>query len=169
MIEQPLRAWSYSRLDGYETCPRKYWHQSVAKDVVDEQGEQQIFGTEAHKAFKMYFKLGQALPLHLRQYEQYLKPIAAAPGDKICEQQIALNADFQQVEWYAKDVYLRVISDLTQHNKKSAVIWDWKFGKPKEGFDQLKLTAAVTFLIGPEIERITMAYFWAKTKTVSPN
>jgi hypothetical protein len=167
MSEQPLVAWSFSRLDAFETCPRKYWHQSVEKDIKEEKNEQQIHGEEAHLAFKMYFKIGQALPLHLRQYEQYLKPIAAAPGDKICEQQIALNSSFQQVEWFAKDAYLRVISDLTQHNGKQAVIWDWKFGRPHEKFDQLKLTAAVTFLLGPEIERITMAYFWAKTKTVS--
>lgn len=166
MADKPLVAFSYSRLDAFETCPRKYWHLSVAKDIKEEPNDTTIFGEEAHKAFKMYFKAGQQLPLHLRQYEQYLKPIAMAPGDKICEQQIALDKNFRQVEWYSRDTYLRVISDLTQHNGTSAVVWDWKFGKPHKKFDQLKLTSAVMFLLGPEIERVTMAYFWAKNKSV---
>ena len=166
MADNKLVAYSFSRLDAYETCPRKYWHQSVEKDIKELPNDAQVFGDAAHKAFKLYFQAGQSLPLHLRQYEQYLKPISMAPGDKICEQEIALNTSYRQVEWYAKDAYIRVKSDLTIHNGVNAICFDWKFGKPHKKFDQLKLTAAVTFLLGPEIERITMAYFWAKTKEV---
>lgn len=162
-----LVAWSYSRLSNYETCPKKYWHQSVARDVTEEKGEAATYGDEVHKSFAKFFKTGIELPLHLRQYSTQLKQIAAAPGDKIVEQQIALDANFNQVEWFSKDAYIRVISDLTQHNGKHAVTWDWKTGKPSDDFTQLKLNAAVTFHLGQEIENITMAYFWLKTKKVS--
>jgi len=164
-----LVAWSYSRLNGYETCPRKYWHQTVNKtpEFQEAPSDAQSYGEDVHKAFKLYFKAGAPLPLHLRQYEKQLAAIAAAPGYKIVEQQIALDKNFKQVEWYAKDTYLRVISDLTQHNGKAAIIWDHKTGKPHSDFSQLELTAAVTFLLGPEIDRITMAYLWLKTKAAT--
>ena len=168
-MDNKLVAYSFSRLDSFETCPRKYYHTSVAKDVKDEPNDAQIFGDQAHKAFKLYFQIGQELPLHLSQYEQYLKPIANSPGHTIVEQEIALDQNYKQVEWFSKDAYIRVKSDLTQQHGTQAVVWDWKFGKPHNKFDQLKLTAAVTFLLAPKIERITMAYFWAKTKEVSPD
>lgn len=163
-----LIAWSYSRLSNYEQCPRKYWHLSVAKDIVEEKGEAASYGDEVHKSFAKFFRYGIELPLHLRQYESQLKQIAAAPGDKIIEQQIALDANFQQVEWFSKKAYLRVISDLTQHHGAHAITWDWKTGRPSDDFTQLKLNAAVTFHLGQEIQTITMAYFWLKTKKVAP-
>ena len=163
-----LIAWSYSRLEGYETCPRKYYHLQVAKDVTDTKGDAAIYGDETHKAFKMYVKTGQELPLHLLQYKQYLDQFIAAPGHKIAEQQVAINADFKQVEWFDKTTYLRVINDLLVHQGSNAVIVDYKTGKPKDDFTQLELAAAVVFLLGPDINSITMAYFWLKTKTIVP-
>lgn len=168
MSEPNLVAWSYSRLNAYETCPRKFWNESVAKVYPFVPTDASSYGDDVHKAFKLYFRNGEALPLHLRQYDAQLKIIKAAPGQRIVEQQIALNAKWQQVEWYAKDAWLRVISDLTQHNGKRAVTWDWKTGRPSEDFTQLRINAAVTFLLAPEIETITMAYFWLKTKEVAP-
>lgn len=163
-----LIAWSYSRLSNFEQCPRKYWHLNIQKDITEEKGEAATYGDEVHKSFAKFFKHGVELPLHLRQYQPMLAQIAKAPGDKIVEQQIALNANFEQVEWFSKDAYLRVISDLTQHNGTHAVTWDWKTGKPSDDFTQLKLNAAVTFHLGQEIQHITMAYFWLKTKKVAP-
>lgn len=163
-----LVAWSYSRLTNYEQCPKKYWHANIQRDFIEEKGEAASYGDEVHQSFKGFFKTGIELPLHLKQYEPFLKQIAAAPGQKVVEQQIALNANFEQVEWFSRDAYVRVISDLTQHNGAHAVTWDWKTGKPSDDFTQLKLNAAVTFHLGPQIERITMAYFWLKTKKVAP-
>lgn len=162
-----LVAWSYSRIDGFETCPRQYWHRNVAKDIVEEETEAMSYGTEVHKSFAKFMTKGTPLPLHLRQYSPMMTQIAAAPGVKVVEQQIALDKDFNQVDWFSKDAYLRVISDLTQMNGDHAITWDWKTGKPKDDFTQLELNAAVTFHLAPEIQKITMAYFWTKTKKVS--
>jgi CRISPR/Cas system-associated exonuclease Cas4 (RecB family) len=157
-------AWSYSRLSSFETCPRKFWHESVGKTIPFTKNAAATYGDEVHKAFANYFKQGQKLPLHLMHWTPVLSQIAAAPGEKVIEQQIALNASYEPVEWYAKDAWLRVISDLTQINGKQAVTWDWKTGKESQDFTQLKINAAVTFHLDPNIEEITMAYLWLKTK-----
>lgn len=161
-----LEAFSYSRLSSYESCPKKYHAISVAKSVKDEKNEAAQYGDFVHKSFAAYMN-GTKLPMTLRQYEKLLKPIRAAPGEKVIEQKIALNAKYEQVEWFAKDVFVRAISDLTQLNDTKGILWDWKTGKPVDDFTQLKLTGAITFLLVEELEELTLAYLWLKTKQVA--
>ena len=157
-------AWSYSRLSSFETCPRKYWAESVGKTVPFVKNDQALYGDEVHKAFANFFRTGQKLPLHLLHWTPVLQKISDAPGEKVIEQQIALDINYAPVEWFAKDAWLRVISDLTQINGTQAVTWDWKTGRESQDFTQLKLNAAVTFHLDQNIEEITMAYLWLKTK-----
>lgn len=163
-----LEAFSYSRLKAYEQCPKRFHAISVAKSVKDPPNEFSAYGDFVHKSFATFLRDGSRLPLTLRQYEKYLLPIRNAPGEKVIEQKIAINADYEQVEWFAKDVFCRVISDLTQLNGTKGVLWDWKTGKPEDDFTQLKLTGAVTFLLAEELEELTLAFFWLKTKKVAP-
>jgi CRISPR/Cas system-associated exonuclease Cas4 (RecB family) len=162
-----LVAWSYSRLSSFETCPRKFWNESVAKTVPFVKSEQALYGDLVHKCFELYFKDAKPLPLNLKHWTPTLQFIASAPGEKTIEARIALNKDYEFVEWRAKDAWLRVKSDLTQVHGPYAAVWDWKTGKPRDDDDQLKLNAAVTFLLDPDIQEISMAYLWLQTKTVT--
>ncbi len=162
-----LVAFSYSRLTSYETCPKKYHALSVAKSVKEEPNEHTEYGTEMHLAFANYFKKGTALPMQFSQYEKYLKPIKAAVGQFIVEQKLTINADYEGTGWFDKDAYCRVISDLTIVNGSHALTIDWKSGKPSDDFTQLRLVAAVIFLLAPQIQTITMAYFWTKNRTMT--
>lgn len=160
-------AYSYSRISSYEQCPRKFWEESVAKNYPFVKNEAAIYGEEVHKAFELFIKNGKKLPLHLSNWTDTLTKIASAPGEKIVEQQIALDAGYELVEWFAKDAYIRVKSDLTQLNGARAIIWDYKTGKQSDDFTQLKLNAAVTFHLDPQLERVDMAYLWLKTKQIT--
>lgn len=162
-----LQAFSWSRLEGYETCPKKFFLISIDKSVIDPPNEHTQYGTDMHLAFAHYLKKGTALPLHLRQHKPMLDQIKAAQGEKIVEQQIAINANYQATGWFDKDAYCRVISDVTIMNGSKAVMFDWKSGKEKPGFDQLRLAAAVMFCIAEELEEITMHYVWTKSKRVT--
>lgn len=160
-------AWSYSRLSSYETCPRKYWNENVGKTIPFRETEEMSYGKDWHKAAELYVKRGTQLPLHMRHWEPTLKMFKDAPGEKVIEQQIALNAQWQPVEWFAKDAWLRVKSDLTIINGKEAVQFDYKTGKVRDDFTQLRLNSAVTFHLAPEIETITHAFLWIKSKQVT--
>lgn len=120
-----------------------------------------------HQAFANYFKQGKPLPLHLTQYTKYLAKIKLYPGAFITEQKLAINARYEATGWFDSDVYCRIISDLTILNGSSAVMWDWKTGKIKDDFTQLRLAGAVMFLLVPELQRIVLAYFWLKNKKVT--
>lgn len=166
-----LVAWSYSRLEGYETCPRKFWRVSIKKDVQDPPNEHTTFGTELHLAFANYLHKSNAkhkpLPLHLRQHKPMLDKIKAAPGEHVIEQQLAITAEYKPTGWFDKDVYCRVISDLTILNSSHAVMFDWKSGKKKDDFTQLRVAAAVMFLLAEELETISMNFVWTKSKEIT--
>lgn len=160
-------AWSYSRVTSYEQCPRKFWAESVAKTVPFEESEEMSAGKDWHKGAELFVKRGTPLPLHMRHWEPVLQKFRDAPGEKMVEQQIALNAQWQPVEWYAKDTWLRVKSDLTILNGMAAVQIDYKTGKPKDDFTQLRLNSAVTFHLAPELRQIQHGFLWTKTKTMT--
>lgn len=161
-----LAAWSYSRLESYETCPKKFWHISIRKDVQDPPNEHTIYGDDLHKAFAKFLIKGTALPISIRHYTPLVARFKAAPGEHIVEQQVAINANYAQTGWFDADVYLRVISDLTIMKPPHAVMIDWKTGKPKKDFTQLRVAAATMFMIAPELETISMSFVWLKNKTV---
>lgn len=159
-------AWSYSRLNALEDCPRRYYHLMVKKDIKEEPSQPMIDGNATHKAFELRIRDGKQLPIHLRVHEPAMAQIANAAGDKIVEQQIALDVNWQPVEWFDKEVWLRVKSDLTQYKGNYGVVWDWKTGRPHDDFTQLNLNAAVLLHLAPEIERVTPVYYWTKTRRV---
>lgn len=162
-----LVAFSYSRLEGYETCPKKFYRMNIAKDIKEPSNDKTQFGTDMHLAFASFLKSGKMLPLHLRQHLPMLRQLQQAPGEKVIEQQIAINHEYKQTDWFAADTYCRVISDLTILNGSHGIMFDWKSGKMKDGFDQLRLAAAVMFLIAEELQTISMHYVWTQNKKVT--
>lgn len=160
-------AWSFSRINSFENCPRKYWHENVGKTIPFEETEEMASGKEWHKGAELFIKRGAKLPLHMRHWESTLQKFKDAPGEKMVEQQIALNAKWEPVEWYAKDAWLRVKSDLTILNGDQAVQIDYKTGKPKDDYTQLRLNSAVTFHLAPELKTIKHGFLWTKTKTLT--
>lgn len=162
-----LTAWSYSRLESYETCPKKFWHISIRKDVIDPPNDHTTYGFDLHASFAKFLTKGTALPISIRHYTPMLTKFKAAPGEHIVEQQIAINANYAQTGWFDKDVYLRVISDLTIMKPPHAIMIDWKTGKPKTDFTQLRVAAATMFMIAPELEIISMSFVWLKNKTTA--
>lgn len=160
-------AFSYSRLKSLEDCPRKFHELSILKSVKEEPNENTDYGTEVHLAFANRLKKGTPLPLHLRHHEKLLASLAAAPGEHIVEQKVAINANYEPTGWFDKDVYCRVISDLTIINGSRAAMFDWKTGKMSDDFSQLRLAGAVIFLLAPELEQIDLAYVWLKNKQVT--
>lgn len=162
-----LVPFSYSRLDGVATCPRKYYEITVNKSVKEEPNEQTAYGTDVHLKFAEFFKTGKPLPLYLTQYQRYLDAIKQAPGEFIVEQKLAINAKYEPTGWFDSDVYCRIISDLTILNGDAALTFDWKTGKMKSGFKQLRLSSAVIMMILPTLQRVTHAYFWLKEKRIT--
>ena len=55
-------AWSYSSLNLFQQCPKKYYHLKVAKDIKEKQTQALIYGNEVHKAAEEYVANDVELP-----------------------------------------------------------------------------------------------------------
>lgn len=160
-------AWSYSRLNNFETCPKKFWHQSVAKDVFEAEGEAMRYGKLVHKALELRIGKNKPLPLNLRHLERYAKTLSNAKGDKLTEQQLAIDANFEPCDWFSKDTWCRAIIDLAIVKPPHAVVFDYKTGKISDDFTQLRLAGVMLMLHMPEIQTVALSYLWTKEKKIT--
>jgi hypothetical protein len=163
---KPIMQWSYSALNLFETCAKKYYHLKVKKDVKDAPFDASNEGTVTHKHFEDRIKTGTPLPLHLKHHEPVLGRFAGAKGEVYAEQKMAINDQFQATGYFDADVWARAVIDymVVNEDKGTAVIIDWKTGKVKEDFDQLDLFICFLAISFPNLEQYTASFYWTKTK-----
>lgn len=159
--------WSFSALSAFETCPKRYFHTKVAKDVFDAPGEAAVWGSTVHKNLEDHLRSGTCSPVSI-QYKGLLDPILRAPGTKLVEAQLAINENLQPVEWWASDAWCRGIIDagVLTPSENAAVLLDWKTGKRKVDSDQLKLFAGLAFSHYPKLRTVTTGFVWLKDKKI---
>lgn len=162
-------AWSYSKLNAFLTCPRRYYLTQVSKQVSEPQTEATLWGNRVHKAFEMRFKENKPFPTDLQNFEPVAATvIARAKGGKLeAEQKMALTASFKPTTWFGKDVWVRGITDFTISKGDKVFIGDLKTGKPTPESAQLRLTAAMTMHAKPYVKEVINSFVWLKTGTVT--
>lgn len=158
-----MQAWTYSRLESFETCPKKFYHLNVAKDYYDPPTEATKWGERVHKAMEDRITIGTPLPEGMGQWESLADKIATLPGEKYAEIKLAIDRGFQPTDW--KSAWSRGIADLLVTYKNTAVVLDYKTGKRKPS-EQLALYAAYAFAYYPQIEKVTTGFVWLKEKKI---
>ena len=157
------RAWSFSALDMFEKCRKKFYHLKVAKDVKEPDNQWQADGKFIHDALFHYAINGTPLPVQIRHMQASADRALNLPHDeKHGEMRLCLNEKLQPVDFFAKDAWVRAVLDLVLVSGNRAFIVDWKTGKQKPGFDQLRLAAAVLSRWMPEIDEFYLVYAWLK-------
>lgn len=158
--------WSFSSLTSFETCAKRYFHIKVAKDVVDTPGEAATWGSTVHVNLENRVKHGIPLPQAISAYETLVAPIVARTGEKLVEQQMAVDVNLTPVEWSSDTAWCRGIVDVGVLTGKRAVLLDWKTGKRKADSDQLKLFAGLAFAHYPQLEVAITGFVWLKEGVV---
>lgn len=159
-----IPAWTYSQLESYAQCPKKFYHLKVARDVADPPTEHTEWGKKVHEAMEYRIKDGTPLPEGMLQWEPLLQKIHNLPGIKFTEHKLAISHAFTPAPW--GEAWSRGIVDLLVIHKATAAVLDYKTGKRKPGSNQLKLYAAYTFAHYPEINRVTTGFAWLKEKKI---
>lgn len=156
-------AWSYSALTAFETCPRRFQLTRVTKQVREPQTEATVWGNKVHKALEDFAKSGKPLSPDLKKYEKYVKKIQSYEGKRVVEERVALDRNFRQTTWMAKDVWVRGIIDIGVVGSEKAYLLDWKTGKRRPDSNQLKLFAALAFAMYPWIDKVVTGFIWLKS------
>lgn len=159
-------AWTYSQLDSFETCPRKFYHTKVKRDIIEPPTVHTEWGTRVHTAFENFMLHGEPLPEGMTQWKPLAQRLAALPGVKLCEQKYAIDRNFQPCDW--KGAWTRGIADLVVLHKNRAVVADYKTGKRKPT-EQLDLYANYIFHHHPEIDTVTTGFVWLKERKIDRN
>ena len=150
---EPLKAWSFSRLNKYETCPRSAKYAYIDK-VPEPKAPPLIRGSKIHKLGENYVKAAKPgrLPKELSQFRAEFKQLRADGG--VAEQQWAFDKVWIASDWFGSDTWLRVVADAhyfehdNDGNADTLVVIDYKTGKKKgDGAyeDQLALYATAGF------------------------
>ena len=160
-------AWSYSRLNNYEICPKKFWHTSVRKDVKEAEGEAMRYGKLVHKSLELRVGKGKALPGNLQHLERYAKLLANSEGEKLTEMQLAIDSSFNPCSWFGKETWCRAILDLAIINGSHAVVIDYKTGRISDDFTQLRLAGTMLMLHKPKVQTVDLGYLWTKDKKLT--
>ncbi len=152
--------WSYSSLQAYETCPRRYYLTRIAKAIKEPQSEAMLWGNQVHKALETAVGEGKALAPNFVQYQPIVDKLRASDGRKFTEQRFGLTPSLKPTEFFGKDVWFRGVLDLTVIKTKIGMVLDYKTGSVKTDGDQLKLFAAATFAQHPYLETVKTGYVW---------
>lgn len=160
-------AWSYSALNSFETCPKRHYLTKVAKTVREPDTEALRWGNSVHKALEDRVRHGTPLPTGMTQWESLIQRLERTPGELMAERQLALNAAFKPVDWFAKDVWVRGIVDVGVVADDKVLALDYKTGKPKPDSDQLALFAALLLHYHPQADKVVTGFVWLKDKTIT--
>lgn len=163
-----MTAWSFSSLDKFETCPERFHHTNVLKDVSDPPGAEAQFGTSVHQALETRLVTGNPITGTFAVYDPYAAKVASLvkPGGILkAEQKLALTEDLKPTTFFAKNVWFRGVIDFSVTNGSTCLVGDWKTGKRKANSQQLELCAAAVAATDPNVETIKTLFVWLKDKT----
>lgn len=160
--------WSYSSLQAFETCPKRFYLTRISKQVREPQTEATMWGNEVHKALEHAVAGTKTLGPNFSQYQPIVDRLRATDGKKYTEQKFGLTSGFKPTAFFGSDVWFRGVLDLTIVKPKVGIVLDYKTGKVKTDGDQLKLFAAATFAQHPYLEVVKTGYLWlAADKTTA--
>lgn len=148
----------------------------MSKRVQDQANDASAYGDRVHKTLESLGKASKqsqeavaavkALSQSdeekqtLERWGPVVDSIMAKPGEKLFEHQMAVNAQLQPVDWFAKDVWIRSIADVLIVDGDTAYVLDYKSGKIKDNPTQLQLFSAMTMWHYPQVQRVKTAFIW---------
>jgi CRISPR/Cas system-associated exonuclease Cas4 (RecB family) len=151
-------AFSFSHLNAFETCPKKYYYTYIDKKYSDKNASNE-WGNKVHEHIENYMRDDVRLPMELTYLAPILEPYKKMKGEKLFEQQLALTRDFQPSDWFSKFTYCRSIIDFLAVGDTTAVVVDWKTGnRINKDFIQLEMAGAILMAFRPEIHKVILRY-----------
>lgn len=159
--------WSYSSLDTFNTCPRKFYHRYILKEKEPSSPALE-HGNAVHAALEARVK-GTPLPECYRKYDPMAQSVINAwkRGMKVyTELKMGLAKEMELCGFFDKNVWGRGAADVLLVMDDVAIIMDWKTGKKREKEEQLRILALFTFKHFPRVNYIKAANLWLEVGDV---
>ena len=172
-----LPSWSFTAVQEYLNCPRKYQLNRVLKVMPFVESEAMRQGNIIHKHFEDRIRVGAKFPEHLTKYEPFIQKMErkvinnewlemSAETEVVFDRNMELVGCWGQTSprpWFSKSAFYRGKFDIVALiSKTKAMVLDLKTGKRKPDNPQLELFAAVAFKALPDLEQVVTGYVWTK-------
>lgn len=163
-------SWSFSRLDAWRLCPRRFAALHIERSVVEPPSPASDVGLRVHAAIAARLTDGAEWPDECKAFAADVDRICAVlreRGELFVEHRVAVTRSMQPCDWDADEAWLRAIFDLLCVGDDTAVLVDWKTGRQKAvPSDQLKISSVLAFELFPHVDIISASYVWLTTKPV---
>lgn len=176
-------ALSWSRLSDYHQCPLKFKLKYLEKHHLFKEesttSPHLVRGSNVHKALENYVIQSTSngelevkitsLP-EVEATKPFVDRFLTNYTTVIPETQIAINRNWERVEWFSKDAYYRAILDLIALRPSDVAIIDYKTGKMRDydggpsGKGQLHLSGAISLHLWPDIPEVSTTYAYVDHK-----
>ena len=176
-------ALSWSRLSDYQQCPLKFKMKYIDKNKIFKEDDQAsphlVRGSNVHKALENYV----VQKTSGGQYEVKISSLNEVEETKpfvdrfidnyktvIPETQIAIDKNWNRVEWFSRDAYYRAILDLIAIRPSDVAIIDYKTGKFRDydtgpgGMGQLHLSGGISLHLWPTVPEVSTTYAYVDHK-----
>lgn len=151
-MSNQVKAWSYSALSLYEQCPAKFKYSKLDK-LPEPKGPALERGIDIHAKAERYVRDGGQLPSELRLLKNDFEWLRSKNAS--VESKFAFDKDWNPVEYFSKDVWVRIVTDAKLVKSPSALVIDHKTGQKRDGyFDQLELYALAMLLMHPDVDEV---------------
>lgn len=167
-VASPKLAHSYSSLKMYQNCPKRFYHQRITKEVVDQSGEATLHGERVHKFLEDRLRESVELPQEVEAYEPLVQAVlrSVGNGQLLIEQEMTLNRKLKPTGWWDEDAWMRSKLDVLVLKGPTAINMDWKTGKRRPDFDQLELFALQVFAHHSDVKEVTSCFVWLKDNAI---
>ena len=152
-------AWSWSRLDCFEKCPKQFYHKNIKKDFKDD-GDNPAFikGNRIHAKLENGLKSGVVDP-EVKDLSHTIHSLRGVEWEyKGVEDDYAFTDTLQKTKWNDwKNCWVRIKMDFIGIKDGVAVVIDWKTGKNRGYSEQLDLYAAAAFQAHDDVKEVRVS------------
>ncbi len=159
-----LPPWSYTALDTFDQCPRKYYHRYILKEKEPE-SPAMLYGQQVHAALENRIN-GAPLPEHMMKFSPMAESVVNAwqTGMKCyTELKMGITRKFEPCDFFDKGIWGRSAADVILKKDDAAMVFDWKTGKKREKELQLLILALFTFIHFPTVNIVTGVNLWLES------
>ena len=170
----PKLAWSYSQLNDFESCPKKFQSKYILKEWPKEDDSPHLVkGRRIHEAMEKLVERVQeclgggfdrAIYGEVHHMIPLIQKLVSSGGRIETEVQQSLTEQLHPTGWFDKNTWVRGIFDLIIWFDDHALVIDWKTGKPWPDNGQLALFAAFAMAMESDIKYVDTAYVYIDHK-----
>ncbi len=158
--------WSYSSINTFSICPRKWWAEKVSRTAVWEENAAASWGTAVHEQLEHRAQDGAPMPSNMSMFQPALDKVRALAAVSMAvhyEHKMGLTRDGAPCDFDAPEMFGRSIADVFGLlSQNVAYCADWKTGRYYGPTLQPVVNARLIFAHFPEVTEVKTSWAYLK-------